>query len=102
MDYYKVHQGLINLHPRKRGKTLLSLAEDVLADLTTQDLTVTQMMEGISILCLLSENPSNVATAKVACQIASTLTASINRRVLRTLNLNDESGIEIYSEGDEA
>jgi hypothetical protein len=52
-------------------------------------------------LCLLSEHPSDVATAKAACKIASALTAAINRRVLRTLNLNDESGIEICHEEDE-
>jgi hypothetical protein len=101
MDYYHIHESLIDKHPRRRAKELVFLANDALAELTRKDPTVDQLMEGISVLCLLSENPSNVATAKAACKIASALTAEINRRVLRTLNLNDESGIEIYSEGDE-
>jgi rhamnogalacturonyl hydrolase YesR len=101
MDYYHIHENLIEKHPRRRAKELVSLANDALAELTRKDPTVYQMMEGISMLCLLSEHPSDVATAKAACKIASALTAAINRRVLRTLNLNDESGIEICHEGDE-
>jgi hypothetical protein len=100
-DYYRIHENLIEKHPRRRAKELVVLTNDALVELTRKDPTVDQLMEGVSVLCLLSEHPSNVATAKAACQIASALSAAINRRVLRTLNLNDESGIEICHEEDE-
>jgi hypothetical protein len=101
MDYYRIHENLIEKHPRRRAKELVALASDALAELTRKDPTVNQLMEGVSVLCLLSEHPSDVATAKAACKIASALSAAINRRVLRTLDLDDRSGIEIHCEEDE-
>lgn len=100
IDYYKVFGALASKHPRRNAATLSDLANEVVESLRSTP-TINNMVDGITMLCLLAENPSDVRTAKAACRLAEELDAAINKKVLQVLNLNDRTGVELYCGGDD-
>ena len=100
IDYYRVYGAMASKHPRKNAGTLNHLADGVI-DALTANSNVSTMTDGITMLCLLADNPSDAHTAKAACRLAEELDAAINKKVLQVLNINDRTGIEMYCEGDD-
>lgn len=100
IDYYRIYEGLVSKHPRRNAGTLYQLADGVIGALTT-NANVSTMTDGITMLCLLADNPSDVRTATVACRLAEELDAAINSKVLQVLQINDRTGVELYNEGED-
>lgn len=100
INYYRIYEGLVSKHPRRNAGTLYHLADGVI-DALAANANVSTMTDGVTMLCLLADNPSDVRTAKAACRLAEELDAAINKKVLQVLNLNDRTGVELYCGGDD-
>lgn len=100
IDYYRVYGAMASKHPRKNAGTLNTLSDGVI-DALAANANVSTMTDGVTMLCLLADNPSDVRTAKVACRLAEELDAAINSKVLQVLQINDRTGVELYNEGED-